>query len=78
MSCNKIASIINSINSDPSNNLKKIIKYLIQFFVVCLTAKWISTYKLDLQEIIIIGLTSSAVFVILDTYSPTILDRNNN
>jgi len=72
MSCN-IDSFLDSIHSnDPSNILKKSIKYLIMFSVVALTAKWISTYKLDLHEIIIIALASSATFIILDTFSPNI------
>jgi hypothetical protein len=58
--------------NDPSEIMKRSMKYLIEGVVVAMIARWVSTNKLNLQEISIIALTASATFVLLDTYSPSV------
>lgn len=58
--------------NDPSEFLKKLTKYVIEGTVVAVIAKWISSKKLELNEIAIIGLTASVTFLLLDIYSPSI------
>ena len=75
-------SCTNNINDDNNDNpnmfLRKVTKYLIMATVVALVSKWISTQKLNNNEISIISLTTTASFIMLDLYSPTIQIKNNN
>lgn len=61
-------------HNDPSEMLKRITKYLIEGVIVAIIARWISSYKLTLQEISTIALTASATFILLDIYSPSVSD----
>lgn len=53
--------------------LQRMLKYLIEGFVVGLVASLVpSGHKLKLHEVVVIGVTAAAVFAILDMYSPSI------
>ena len=51
--------------------IKRIIKYLIQGFMVALAAFAIPKQSLKVQEIALLSLTAAATFGILDTYIPS-------
>jgi ABC-type Co2+ transport system permease subunit len=53
--------------------LKRVIKYLIEGFVVALAAALFpKNKKLNVEEIFFIGLTAAAVFALLDTFVPSV------
>jgi len=49
---------------------KRIIKYLVEGFMVAVVAYVIPKRSLNIEEIILIALTAAATFSILDTYIP--------
>jgi len=51
--------------------IKRIIKYLIQGFMVALAAFAIPKQSLKMPEIALLSLTAAATFAILDTYIPS-------
>lgn len=55
-----------------NNNKEKLFKYIVMGLIVMLTVKYIPSYLLNNDEIVIIGLTASITFAILDMLSPTI------
>jgi hypothetical protein len=52
--------------------VKRIVKYLIEGFVVAIVAYVIPQRTMQLREIAMIGLSAAATFGILDMYSPSI------
>jgi hypothetical protein len=58
---------------DTSEMIKRIIKYLVEGFMVSIAAYAIPNAKrgLNYEEIALIALTAAATFSILDTYIPT-------
>lgn len=51
----------------------RLLKYLVEGFVLCLAAYFIpARQKLDLHEIIILGLVAAATFAVLDIFAPAI------
>jgi len=56
---------------DISELIKRIIKYLVEGFMVALAAYAIPKRSLNLEEIGMIALTAAATFSILDTYIPS-------
>lgn len=52
--------------------LKRAIKYLVEGCVVAFVAHTFTKGKLEMNEILMIGITASFVFAMLDTFSPTI------
>ena len=52
--------------------VKRIIKYLVEGFMVAIAAFAIPKRSLNLDEIAMIALTAAATFSILDTYVPSI------
>ena len=52
--------------------IKRIIKYLIEGFMVAVAAFAIPKQSLNLEEILLISLTAAATFNILDTYIPSV------
>lgn len=48
--------------------IKRIIKYLVEGFMVAIAAYAIPKRSLNLEEIALIALTAAATFAILDTY----------
>lgn len=51
--------------------VKRIIKYLVEGFMVAIAAYAIPKRSLNMEEIILIALTAAATFSILDTYIPS-------
>ena len=50
--------------------VKRIIKYLVEGFMVAIAAYAIPKRSLNVEEILLIALTAAATFSILDTYIP--------
>ncbi len=57
---------------DSSEFVRRIIKYLVEGFMVAIAAYAIPKHSLNLDEIILLALTAAATFSILDTYVPVI------
>jgi ABC-type Co2+ transport system permease subunit len=55
---------------DVSELIKRIIKYIVEGFMVAIAAYAIPKRSLDLEEIALLALTAAATFSILDTYIP--------
>jgi ABC-type Co2+ transport system permease subunit len=55
-----------------SELIKRIIKYIIEGFMVAVASFAIPKQSLNLEEILLISLTAAATFSILDTYVPSI------
>lgn len=51
--------------------VKRVIKYLVEGFMVAIAAYAIPKRSLNIEEIILIALTGAATFSILDTYVPS-------
>ena len=51
---------------------KRCLKYILQMLIVAVVTKYIPQVPLESNEICIISIMSAIVFVILDTYSPSI------
>ena len=58
--------------------LERIIKYIIMGLVVIIATRYIPDILLPTKELIMIGVTSSIVFAILDMISPAIKITQNN
>jgi ABC-type Co2+ transport system permease subunit len=56
---------------DVSELVKRVIKYLVEGFFVAIAAYAIPKRSLNIDEIVLIGLTAAATFSILDTYLPS-------
>lgn len=54
-----------------SELVKRIIKYLVEGFMVAIAAYAIPKRSLNMEEILFIALTAAATFSILDTYIPS-------
>ena len=52
--------------------LKRIIRYLVEGLSVGIAVQIIAQKKVNLNEIILIGVTSASVLSLLDSFSPTI------
>lgn len=50
----------------------RLFKYLFEGFVIALAAYFIPGHRLELSEIILLGLIASATFSVLDLLAPTI------
>ena len=50
---------------------KKTIKYLIMITCVIFAARHIPNERLDVSEIILIGLSAGSIFAIIDSYAPS-------
>jgi len=57
---------------DVNELIKRIIKYLVEGFMVAIAAYAIPKRSLNIEEILMIALTAAATFSILDTYVPAI------
>jgi ABC-type Co2+ transport system permease subunit len=62
---------MSSITFDVSEIIKRIIKYLVEGLMVAIAAFAIPKRSLNIEEIVLIGLTAAATFSILDTYIPS-------
>jgi ABC-type Co2+ transport system permease subunit len=54
-----------------SELVKRLVKYLVEGFMVAIAAYAIPKRSLNLEEIMLIALTAAATFSILDTYVPS-------
>ncbi len=52
--------------------LKRVVKYLFEGLAVAFVAYFFTKKKLNLKEIVLLGVTAAFVFAILDTFSPTV------
>ena len=52
--------------------LVKAIKYIIEGLAVAVAAYFIPQKKMNIQDIVVIGISAAATFAILDTFSPQI------
>lgn len=60
-------------NVDFKDVLKRVIKYLVEGLAVAFVAYYfVGRNKLDIKDIVMLGITAAFVFAILDTFSPTI------
>ena len=57
---------------DVTELVRRIIKYLIEGFIVAIAAFAIPERSLNIEEILALTLTATATFAILDTYIPSI------
>jgi hypothetical protein len=57
-------------------NLKKIMKYLVHMIVVMLLVRWIIPHKVYLIDILLIGFSASISLILLDLYTPYIVNSN--
>jgi ABC-type Co2+ transport system permease subunit len=51
--------------------IKRVIKYIVEGFMVAIACYAIPKRSLNLEEILLIALTAAATFSILDTYIPS-------
>ena len=56
---------------DFSELIKRVIKYLIEGFMVAIAAYAIPKQSLKLEEVIVIALTAAATFAVLDVFVPS-------
>lgn len=61
-----------SFNWDTKEILKRAIKYLLEGIAVAFVAIFFLRKRLDIADILKLGITAAFVFAILDTFSPTI------
>ncbi|BCS83115.1 hypothetical protein QLL95_gp1008 [Cotonvirus japonicus] len=63
----------NAFNLDATDILKRALKYLIEGLAVAFVAYYfIGKGKLNIKDIVMLGITAACVFAILDVFSPTI------
>jgi ABC-type Co2+ transport system permease subunit len=63
---------MNSSNFDIQETLTRIVKYLIEGFVVALVAFLLPSNPLKKEEILLLAVTAAAVFALLDVIAPSI------
>lgn len=63
----------NQFYLDKSEIIRRILKYLIEGFIIALAAFAIPKRSLNIEEILILSLTAACTFSILDTYMPSIV-----
>ena len=51
--------------------VKRAIKYIVEGIMVAIAAYSIPKHKLNLEEVVIIGLTAAATFSVLDVFIPS-------
>jgi hypothetical protein len=59
------------MNFDFRELVKRVVKYLVEGFIVAIVAIVVPKKSLNVQEIIIISLTAAATFSILDVFIPS-------
>ena len=61
-----------SFEFDFEEALKRLVRYLLEGFSVGIAVQIISQKKVNLQEVILVAVTASAVLCLLDSFSPTV------
>lgn len=64
--------VLVKLEKSASEILKRLIKYALEGFAVALAAKYIPNQKLNMQEVVMLGLTAACVFAILDIFAPSV------
>jgi hypothetical protein len=59
------------LNVNLQNLVIKAIKYIIEGLAVAVAAYYIPKNKLNVEDIVIIGVTAAAIFAVLDVFSPS-------
>ena len=59
------------LNVNVQNLVIKAIKYIIEGLAVAVAAYYIPKNKLNVEDIVIIGVTAAAIFAVLDVFSPS-------
>jgi hypothetical protein len=57
---------------DFSEFMRKVIKYLILGMCVSVVSALLPKKSMNIEEIVVIGITASAIFAILDVFAPSI------
>ena len=68
----------NNSSIDDMNSLRKFLKYIIMFCVLCAASIYVPVNKLDISESFMISVAGVCAFAILDLYSPVVCDLSNN
>lgn len=63
---------MSGLSFDFSELVKRAIKYLIEGVMVAIAAYSIPKKSLNLEEVVVIGLSAAACFAVLDTFIPAI------
>ena len=61
------------MNVSPKEMITRLLKYLIEGFVVAFAVWLIPTKTLDIAQVVVIGVTAAAVFAILDMFAPSVM-----
>jgi hypothetical protein len=61
-----------TLSVDASELLVRLFKYCFEGFVLAVAAYFLPGKKLEVQEIIILGLVAAATFAVLDLFAPSI------
>ena len=59
-------------------NTKNLLKYLLQFLIVSLTAYTLSPCNLKISFAVTIGLISASIFALIDTYYPIVVYKDKS
>jgi ABC-type Co2+ transport system permease subunit len=59
------------LNVNVQNLIIKAIKYIIEGLAVAVAAYYIPKNKLNVEDIVSIGVTAAAIFAVLDVFSPS-------
>jgi ABC-type Co2+ transport system permease subunit len=57
---------------DLAEFLKRVVKYLVEGLIVAIAVYAIPKKSLNVEEIVIIGLTAAATFAVLDVFLPSV------
>jgi hypothetical protein len=68
----KIFSSLKYMSFDVPELLKRAIKYLVEGLAVAVAAFYIPRKRMDLQEILMIGISAAAAFAVLDALAPSV------
>jgi hypothetical protein len=63
---------MDAFSLDFKDILKRAIKYLLEGLAVAFVAYYFTKGKLNLKDVVLLGITAAFTFAILDTFSPTI------
>jgi hypothetical protein len=61
------------MNVSPKEMMTRLCKYVIEGFVVALAVWMIPKKQMDIEEVVVIGLTAAATFAILDMFAPSVM-----
>lgn len=56
--------------------LKKLLKYLVEGFVVSFVAFWVPKRRMRMEDILALAVTAATTFAVLDTFAPSIVSKS--